>query len=100
MSGCVFYCCHFIFFFNYFPNCDLNLSVKTRQQSESFKQERCDFLAHFPYCPCLPTPALVRGGREGSTWQPGGSHTPLLSRPGLRLIFYHPKATISREEKY
>lgn len=59
MSGCAFYCFNFL---NYnFPNFDLNLSLKTKERSERFKREWCDFYSRFSYCPCLPTPALAQG---------------------------------------
>lgn len=96
MSSCAFYCFHFL---NYnFPNFDLNLSLNTKERSESFKRERCDFSAVFLIVPAFPRHPWRTGAGEESAWHSGGSHTPLLSRPGLCLIFYHPKATISSEE--
>lgn len=56
------------------------------------------FPAVFLIVPAFPRQPWRTGAGEESAWHSGGSHTPLLSRPGLCLIFYHPKATISSEE--
>jgi len=97
MNTCAFCCFRFL---NYnFPSFDLSLSVKTKEWSESFKQEQCDISQQFfLIVPPFPRQPWCTGAGEGNAWHSGGSHTPLLSRPGLRLIFYHPKATISSEE--